>query len=147
MPNIQINMNRYPTLSLVLLFCATSAVSHVSAYTFTKEQVARYFPEQIRSEQEAMRACKPGKHLAMYCEHCQNLTMKDGKDKKGVLSWFTPGRKHDCSLCGGAVTLKKQGATDPGNSDRFAHACSKCGDRSASICAGATRKKSKTTKG
>ena len=129
------NMKLKYAFGVILLFGITAVPPIVDAYTFSKEQAARSFPEQIRSEQEAMRACKPGMKAAMFCEHCKDITIKDGKKAKDIRGWFVPGRKHDCSKCGGAVTMKLSHGTKSITGRAFTHACSKCGDDSAYVCA------------
>ena len=122
-------------LGAILLLGIVAIAPGLNAYTFSKERAARSFPEQIKSEQEAMRACKPGMKAAMFCEHCEDTTVKDGKKVKEIRAWFVPGRKHDCSKCGGAVIMKLSHGTKSMTGRAFTHACSKCGDNAAYVCA------------
>lgn len=133
------------TLGSILLLGIAAVAPSLNAYTFSKEQAARSFPEQIKSEQEAVRACQPGMKAAMFCEHCKDITVKDGKKAKDIRGWFVPGRQHDCSKCGGAVTMKLSHGTKFVAGREITHSCSKCGDDSAYVCATAPPK-SKTSK-
>ena len=128
------------TFGAILLLGIVAIAPGLNAYTFSKEQAARSFPEQIKSEQEAMGACKPGMKAAMFCEHCKDITVKDGKKAKDIRAWFVPGRKHDCAKCGGSVTMKLSRGTKFVAGREFTHSCSKCGDDSAYVCATALPK-------
>jgi hypothetical protein len=99
------------------------------------------FPTQVKTKAEAMECCKPGEKVALACKDCKMSIEKDGeKDKKSILSWFAADDKHDCSGCGGKITLKGNPASKAPQTSEYTHTCSKCGDNSAYTCA--THKKS-----
>ena len=83
---------------------------------------------------------KPKEKLALACKDCKTSTEKSGEEKKGIAAWFAPDSKHDCSGCGGKVTVKAPGSGKSGATSEYTHTCSKCGDESAYACA--THKKS-----
>lgn len=88
-----------------------------------------------------MACCLPKEKVALVCKDCKTVNAKSGKGKKGILAWFAPDSKHNCSGCGGKVTLKKLGEKTLAVGD-YTHTCTKCGDKSAYTCA--THKKSWT---
>jgi hypothetical protein len=99
------------------------------------------FPNVVKSKKEAMACCLPKEKVALACKDCKTSVEKDGeKDKKGILAWFAPDDKHDCSGCGGKITLKPTGGGKGPTLSEYTHTCSKCGDKSAYTCA--THKKS-----
>lgn len=99
------------------------------------------FPTHVKTKAEAESCCKPGEKVALACKDCKTSTEKDGeKDKKGIMSWFAPDDKHDCSGCGGKITLKGNPASKAPQTSEYTRTCSKCGDKSAYTCA--THKKS-----
>jgi hypothetical protein len=93
------------------------------------------FPTVVKSEKEAMACCLPKEKLALACKDCKTSTEKSGEDKKGVAAWFAPDSKHDCSGCGGKLTVKKVGGDKGVTISEYSHTCSKCGDSSAYTCA------------
>jgi hypothetical protein len=65
----------------------------------------------------------------------KTLDVKDGeKEKKGILAWFAPDSKHDCSGCGGKVTVTTTGGGKGPTLSQYKHTCSKCGPDSAYVC-------------
>src|SRR3954471_4159792 len=64
------------------------------------------FPTQVKTKEQAMDCCKPGEKLALACKDCKTATEKTGEEKKTIASWFSAGDTHDCSGCGGKITLK-----------------------------------------
>jgi hypothetical protein len=93
------------------------------------------FPTVVKSKAEAMACCLPKEKLALACKDCKTVTEKGGEDKKSVAAWFKADEKHDCSGCGGKVTLyQPPGGKVPAIS-QYTHVCSKCGDKSAYTCA------------
>lgn len=94
------------------------------------------FPTHVKTKEQAMDCCKPGEKLALACKDCKTSIEKDGeKDKKGIMSWFAPDDKHDCSGCGGKITMKGNPASKAPQASEYTHTCSKCGDNSAYTCA------------
>ena len=96
------------------------------------------FPAHVESKEEALACCRPGEEVTLACKDCKTAIVKDGeKEKKSILSWFAPDDKHDCSGCGGKMTLKQVPAgkgTAVAIGD-YTHRCRKCGDDSAFTCA------------
>ncbi len=92
------------------------------------------FPTRVATKEMAMKCCLPGEKVALACKDCKTVNEKGGKDKKGILSWFKPDSKHDCSGCGGKINVHQVGG---GKSTHYSyqHTCSKCGKDSAFTCA------------
>ena len=64
-----------------------------------------------------------------------SLDVKDGeKEKTGIMVWFAPDSKHDCSGCGGKVTVTSTGGGKGPTLSQYKHTCSKCGPESAYVC-------------
>ena len=60
---------------------------------------------------------------------------KEGeKNKKGIMAWFAPDSTHDCSGCGGKITVKQVGGGKGPTISEYTHTCTKCGDKSAYVC-------------
>ena len=95
------------------------------------------FPRKVATSEEALTCCTAKAQVAMACTSCKTLDVKDGgKDKKGIMAWFAPDATHDCSGCGGKITMKKV-PSGQGNAlaiGEYTHTCSKCGDKSAYVC-------------
>jgi len=92
------------------------------------------YPTVVKSKAEAEKCCLPKEKVALACKDCKTTTEKSGEEKKGILAWFEPDSKHDCSGCGGKITVKKPG--DKGVIvGQYTHVCSKCGNESAYTCA------------
>ena len=99
------------------------------------------FPTHVKTKAEAEACCLPKEKVALACKDCKTSAEKDGEnDKKGILAWFAPDSKHDCTGCGGKITVKTTGGGKGPTVSEYTHTCSKCGDNSAYTCA--THKKS-----
>ena len=92
------------------------------------------FPTRVTTKAQAESCCVPGARVALACKDCKTISEKGGEDKKGILSWFKPDSKHDCSGCGGKITVKQVGAGKGPTISEYTHTCSKCGDKSAYVC-------------
>lgn len=92
------------------------------------------FPATVTTKAEVMKCCLPGEKVALACKDCKTVYSKKGEEKEGILSWFKPDSKHDCSGCGGKVTYKAQAGKGTGQAE-YKHVCSKCGADSAFTCA------------
>lgn len=93
------------------------------------------YAKQVKTKAEAEACCLPKEKVALACKDCKTVNEKSGEDKKGILSWFAPDDKHDCSGCGGKITLKGNPASKAPQTAEYTHTCSKCGDKSAFTCA------------
>jgi hypothetical protein len=93
------------------------------------------FPTVVKTKAEAAACCLPKEKVALACKDCKTTNVKGGEDKKGVLAWFAPDSKHNCSGCGGKIALKTPGSGKSGTTGKYTHTCSKCGDESAYTCA------------
>jgi hypothetical protein len=93
------------------------------------------FPTVVKSKADAMACCLPKEKVALACKDCTTVKEKSGEDKKGVAAWFAPDAKHDCSGCGGKVTMKVIGVGKGPTIPEYTHTCTKCGDNSAYTCA------------
>ena len=116
-------------LALVAGMFATSAIAGPG------EHSPNDFPRKIATKEEAMECCVPKAKVAMACKDCKTLDVKDGeKEKTGIMAWFAPDSKHDCSGCGGKVTVRQVGGGKGPTISEYTHTCSKCGDKSAYVC-------------
>ena len=94
------------------------------------------FPRKVATAEEAATCCTANAKVAMACTSCKTLDVKEGeKDKKGIMAWFAPDSTHDCSGCGGKISMKPAagGGKGPAISE-YTHTCTKCGDKSAYVC-------------
>ena len=95
------------------------------------------FPRKVATAEEAKTCCTAKAKVAMACTSCKTLDVKEGeKDKKGIMAWFAPDSTHDCSGCGGKVTVLSVPGGKAGSVSIYKHVCTKCGDKSAYTCAG-----------
>ena len=121
-------------LHLVLAVAAgmftTSAIAGPGGHSMSD------FPTKVTTKEEAMNCCTAKAKVAMACTSCKTLDVKEGeKDKSTILSWFAPDSKHDCSGCGGKITLREPVSSGKGGvTGEYTHTCSKCGDKSAYVC-------------
>ena len=93
------------------------------------------FPRRITTKEEVITCCTANANVAMACTSCKTLDVKSGgKDKKGIMAWFAPDSTHDCPGCGGKITVKTVGGGKGPTTGKYAHTCSKCGDKSAYVC-------------
>src|SRR4051812_28993343 len=100
--NKQSNMKTPRKLSLILAVAAAL----VSTSAFAGPGPGNFpagFPTQVKTKEQAMDCCKPGEKLALACKDCKTSDVKE--DKKSIASWFSADDKHDCSGCGGKITL------------------------------------------
>ena len=93
------------------------------------------FPRKVTTKEEAMTCCTAKAKVAMACTSCKTLDVKEGeKEQKGIMAWFAPDSTHDCSGCGGKITMKATGGGKGPTISEYTHTCSKCGDKSAYVC-------------
>lgn len=93
------------------------------------------FPTHVKTKEQAMKCCLPKEKVALACKDCKTVSEKGGEDKKGILGWFKADSTHGCSGCGGKITVHEiPGGKVPALTE-YKHICTKCGDRSAYICA------------
>jgi hypothetical protein len=135
-------MKSKSTLKLTLLLGGAVAAMNLTAFAGPGPGTwPTGFPTVVKTKTEAEACCLPKEKVALACKDCKTSIEKDGeKDKKGILAWFAPDSKHDCSGCGGKITIKTPGSGKSGTAGEYTHTCSKCGDNSAYTCA--THKKS-----
>ena len=91
-------------------------------------------PTHVTTKMQAMKCCLPDAKVALACKDCKTINEKDGANKKGIMAWFAPDSKHDCSGCGGKITVKQVGGGKGPTISEYTHTCSKCGDKSAYVC-------------
>lgn len=120
---------------IALALAIGSAVFATSAVAGPATNWPPNFPTVLKSKEEAMKCCLPKEKVALACKDCKTVSEKGGEDKPGILSWFAPDSKHDCSGCGGKITLKPTGGGKGPTAAEYSHTCSKCGDNSAYTCA------------
>lgn len=120
------------TTKLNLALALAGAIYATAAIAGPGGHNPKDFPRRIETKEAAMACCVPKAKVALACKDCKTLDAKGGEDKKGILAWFAPDSKHDCSGCGGKVTVtagEKKGTTAT-----YKHVCSKCGPESAYVC-------------
>ena len=126
------------TLKLSLLLGAALAAMNLTAVA-GPDPANRWpagFPTHVATQETAMKCCLPNEKVALVCKDCKTVNEKDGdKDKKGIMSWFAADDKHDCSGCGGKMTLKGTPDGKRPQTAEYTHTCSKCGEKSAYVCA------------
>ena len=93
------------------------------------------FPTLVKTEAQAMKCCLPKEKVALACKDCKTVSEKSGEDKKGILAWFKADSTHDCSGCGGKVTVHQIPGGKVPTLAEHKHTCSKCGADSAFTCA------------
>jgi hypothetical protein len=93
------------------------------------------FPTRVTTKDEVMKCCLPKEKIAMACKDCKTVNPKPGSDKKGILSWFKADSKHDCSGCGGKISVHQTSGGKVAPFATYKHVCSKCGPTSAFTCA------------
>jgi len=121
------------TFTLAAALFSTSALAGPGPGSFPTG-----FPTHVKTKAEAMECCQPGEKLALACKDCKTSIVKE--DKKSVASWFSADDTHDCSGCGGKISLKVAGGGKGPTLSEYTHTCTKCGADSAYTCA--THKKS-----
>ena len=76
-----------------------------------------------------------GTKVALACKKCQGRNIRTVDEKKTFLVWFDAKATQKCDGCGGAMKLRRN---PHGNHNT--HVCSKCGDKSAAVCAAMGKK-------
>ena len=92
------------------------------------------YKTRVETKEHAESCCLPKEKVALACKDCNTVNEKGGEDKKGVLAWFKPDSKHDCSGCGGKIVVHAV-AGGKATHYKYQHTCSKCGKDSAYTCA------------
>ena len=93
------------------------------------------YQTRVNTKAQAEECCLPKEKVALACKDCKTVNEKSGKDKKGIMAWFAPDSTHDCSGCGGKITVKQAGSGKGAPYGQYSHVCSKCGKDSAYTCA------------
>jgi hypothetical protein len=93
------------------------------------------FPTVVKTEAQVMKCCLPKEKVALACKDCKTVNEKGGEDKQGILAWFKADSTHDCSGCGGKVTVHQTAGGKAPATAEYKHTCSKCGADSAFTCA------------
>ena len=118
------------TLALAAGMFTTSAIAGPSQGSWPTG-----FQTVVKTEAEVMKCCLPKEKVALACKDCKTVSEKGGEDKKGILGWFKADSTHDCSGCGGKVTVHQiPGGKVPAMA-QYKHTCSKCAADSAFTCA------------
>ncbi len=78
-------------------------------------------------------ALKPGDTVMQVCSACKTVAISEYKSAfangRPPLRWMVVGSKHECEMCGGAITTVNGKTTDS-----MQHNCSKCGEGAAFCC-------------
>ena len=123
------------TTKLHLAFALAAGMFATSAIAGPGGHSESDFPRRITTKEEAMTCCTAKAKVAMACTTCKTLDVKNGgEDQKGIMAWFAPDSTHDCSGCGGKITVHATGAGKGTSVSEYKHTCSKCGDKSAYVC-------------
>ena len=93
------------------------------------------FPTHVKTAAHAEKCCLPKEKVALACKDCKTVNEKSGEDKKGILGWFKADSTHDCSGCGGKITVHQPPGGKVPAISTYKHVCSKCGPDSAFTCA------------
>ena len=95
------------------------------------------FPTRVTTKEQAMKCCLPKEKVALACKDCKTVAAKSGEDKKAILAWFKADSTHDCSGCGGKITVRQipAGQGTGTSISEYKHVCSKCSADSAFTCA------------
>ena len=121
------------SIILAALFAAFLSTTHAGPPGIGYGGWSGNIGNRITTEKAAMDCCKePGVKVALVCKDCKTANEKSGEDKKGVASWFKADSMHDCSGCGGKITVGLP--TKGGREASYTHTCSKCGPNSALVC-------------
>ena len=118
------------TSKLHLALALAAALFTTSAIAGPGGKTPADFPTRVTTKEQAMDCCKAKARVALACTDCKALDI--GKDEKGVLAWFAADSTHDCSGCGGKITVSA--GEKKGTSASYKHVCSKCGEKSAYVC-------------
>ena len=122
------------SMLLAAIFAVFLSNTHAAPAGLGFSEWARNFDNRVTTEKAAMECCLPKEKVALLCKDCKTVNEKSGEDKKGVASWFKAGSIHDCSGCGGKITVKSA-STKGGSGAEYTHTCSKCGADTALVCA------------
>ena len=121
-------------LNKILLTAAIVAASVATTMAGPSVWPPQY-PTRVTTKQQAESCCLPKEKVALACKDCKTVNEKSGKDKKGIMAWFAPDSTHDCSGCGGKITVKQSAGGKGATYGTYTHTCSKCGKGSAYTCA------------
>ncbi len=118
------------------LFAAFLITAHAEPSGLQYGEWTKYFDNRITTKKAAEACCLPKEKVALVCKDCKTASEKSGEDRKGILGWFKPDSMHDCSGCGGKITVRQipTGQGNTGSIGEYQHVCSKCGDKSALVC-------------
>jgi hypothetical protein len=121
-------------ISIITAALFAAFVSTASAGPNTYGGWTGYLDNRVTTKQAAEDCCKEKDvKVALVCKDCKSAEEKPGTEKKGIMGWFKADSTHDCSGCGGKITVK--GPSEKGGpAGTYQHVCSKCGDKSAIIC-------------
>ena len=122
------------TTKLHLVLALAAGIFTTSAIAGPGPHNLNEFPTRVATKEAAMKCCVPGAKVALACKDCKTLDLKKGEDKKGIMAWFAPDSKHDCSGCGGKITVTTVGGGKGPTLSQYKHTCSKCGADSAYVC-------------
>lgn len=130
-------MNRRISIIIAPLFAAFLSTTHASPAGHGFSEWARNFDNPVTTKKAAEECCQPKEKVALVCKDCKTANEKPGEDRKGILGWFKPDSTHDCSGCGGKITVKQvpAGQGNTAGTGAYTHTCSKCGADSALVCA------------
>ncbi len=81
----------------------------------------------------AAQAChEGGQPVALVCKDCKSVNQ--APDKKGLAKFFAKDATHDCSGCGGKITVHQTSSKASPQSFEYHHTCSKCA-KDSTTCA------------
>ena len=122
------------SIIIAALFAAFVTTSHAGPPGIGYGGYSGNLGNPIKTEKAAMDCCKEeGVKLALVCKDCKTASEKPGTDKKGIAGWFKADSTHDCSGCGGKITVASAGGGKSKTAE-YTHTCSKCGANSALVC-------------
>ncbi|MEO6739924.1 MAG: hypothetical protein ABIP20_06710 [Chthoniobacteraceae bacterium] len=125
------------SILIAAFFAAFLSITHAEPAGLQYGEWTKHFDNRVTTKKAAEACCLPTEKVALVCKDCKTANEKGGADKKGILHWFTADSTHDCSGCGGKITVRQipLGQGTAASIGEYQHLCSKCGDKSALICA------------
>ena len=120
------------TLKFTLLLGAAVATMNVAAIAGPGPLWPHGYPKRVNTKEEAADCCKARARVALACPDCKTTAV--GKNGKGIMAWFKPDSTHDCSGCGGRITVKYSASGKGAPYGTYKHVCSKCGKDSPYVC-------------
>ena len=124
------------SIIIAALFAAFLSTTHAEPAGLQYSEWTKHFDNRVTTKKAAEECCLPKEKVALVCKDCKTASEKAGEDKKGILGWFKADSTHDCSGCGGKITVRQipAGQGNTTSIGEYTHTCSKCATDSAFVC-------------